>query len=365
MNTLTPISPSIPDARYIYRFDSFESLRSQRRYDRRLRGRYATGNEETFHHHQVKVAQLAAPENAGVYRLSFWKSWDALRLNLWAQRKSVIQRVRIDHPVLQEHFTRGDDQYLEREAWLYWATLPIDLKNPEWSPVGIPHEDIEVLHPHGRWLGMDEIPELGETASAGWETYRFQTYDRSFPIHAAVGKLASGDEAVLLRKPIGPHPNSYSTLAPYLHEVVSDLVRSGRTHQIDVRWFLALESHNFVSVEELSMTIEKQGGWSRRLRAFLTGREVHPELIVGMPQDGYPLDNQAAQALYDAFGIGYATNYTDFWTYPHLVPSQAEVEQIKERLEIGAPVIEDERSGVEDKMANRVLIAKTFGELRE
>lgn len=34
-------------------------------------------------------------------------------------------------------------------------------------------------------------------------------------------------------------------------------------------------------------------------------------------------------------------------------------------METAGPVIEDERSGVEDKKANRVLIAQTFGELRK
>lgn len=322
---------------FLYRFDGFRQLREQRRTDRVLRGRLLEANEPEFPHHQINTAHQTLRQGEGVFRLSFWKSWDTMRLNVWGRREgTVLQRVRADHPVLKQMFSRDHDEYLEHEAWLYWATLPIDPEYPNWSPAGIPHQDLEVMRPDGSWVTMDDVPELNDAAGPGWSSYRFRNSSSIFDVHAAVGTLAPGTPAVLLRKSIGPWPNLYSDLKTAVREVVQELLTTGAVADADrTRWFFAQELSNGVVADEFfpSVLLAKTRIVERLNRLF--GAPPRPPAItVVLSDDTSGLSPADTAKLYSAFDILPALEYEASWHCRLLIPTEDEQRQIRAALHL-------------------------------
>lgn len=311
------------DDDYLYRVDNFNALRRQRFTDPVLRGRRLIGNEQFYPHHQIRTANADLPAGDGVFRLSFWKSWDAMRRNLWARHKGVvIQRVPLSHQVLRNTFCRDDDEYLKHDAWLYWAQMPVDSSNDDWSPVGIPHSDIEALMPDGVWHPLGEAPGLGVTSVPGW-THCTCTYaERTFPVHIASVALTSGERAVLLRKPIGPWPNTFGTLVNIIQSISqSMLAASTLSADENSRWFLAQEESDCVHVEQFFPVITPpKAGLVAHLKSKICARNG-AVWSVALRDETRFLSKAETEALYDTFDIRSALNYVSSWNYAALVPT--------------------------------------------
>lgn len=303
------------DEQYLYRHDSLDALRSQRRSDRVLRGRRRTGDEEFFPHHQAAMGHANLKAGEGVFCLSFWKSWSIMcthRRNGW-----VVQRIRADHPAL-EAFQRDDDEYLEQEAWIYWATMRLNPEKPDWAPNGIPHEDIEVLKPDGTWAGMDDIPALNDGAESGWTTLKFISGEWEFPIHIRAGNVATGERVVLLRKPIGPWPNQFIMLTGAVIEVIETLLDvEPDLCSRDVRWIFSQETTDGVVAEEIFPVVRPpRASWLARL----TGQRSTwlRAWRIALPDGSVFLSADETRRIYVAFAIENALDYQARWNYERI-----------------------------------------------
>jgi len=266
---------------YIYRFDSIEALYWQRFSDKTLRARRSAGDEQFFSHFQVRDAHYAAQSGCAVFRMSFWKSLlDAKKQSLY-KHDSALQRIKDDHPVISM-FQRGDDEHLSKEAYLYWATMTIDEGNPDWSPVGISHDDIEVLLPDNTWVSMNQVGVLRDT-EPDWSTFWLQSFSgRDYPIQIKHGQSANGDYWALIRQRLGPwrvYLNNLTELAPLIEKVINECVSLPER----CRWAYALEMHDrvmgielfpkfvrrkrngFICVMDYLRKIDHRGGWSVHL----------------------------------------------------------------------------------------------------
>jgi hypothetical protein len=315
---------------YLYRFDTISSLRAQRHHDPVLRGRRSSGNEKAFSHLQIKAAHSQAIDGEGVYRMSFWQSWDALRANSWAHAEGwVIQRICENHPILAG-FERDEDEYLRGQAWLYWATLAVRVENPNWSSVGIPHSDIEVLHPNGSWMRMDDILELSNRVSPEWETVWYRWGDTRYPIHYARRTLPNGEEAVFLRQAMGPWPShldnewKHSGLLQHLHNHVWNT-----DEQTPLRWFFALESDDWIEVEEIYPNIKQTRtpglrGILDRFRGILPTEKWD----VSITKETRRVRGQERSDLYSVFDASYVLFQDKDWSNQSIVPGFNELEAL-------------------------------------
>jgi len=258
-----------------------------------------------------------------VFRLSFWKSWDAMRRNLWARYKGVvIQRVPLSHQVLQDTFCRDDDEYLKHDAWLYWAQMLVDSSNNDWSPIGIPHSDIEALMPNGVWRPLGEAPGLGDALLPGWTRSTCTYAEQTFPIDIASGALTSGDKAVLLRKPIGPWPNTFGALKNIIQSISQSMLAAGTiSADENTQWFLAQEESDCVYVEQFFPVITPpKTGLLARLNSKFGARKGTAWSLALHDETRFLLSAET-EALYDAFDIRSALNYVSRWNYAALLPT--------------------------------------------
>lgn len=173
-------------ASYLYRFDNLAALRKQAR-DPWLRARRIRQQPASFPHDQLGEALQRCPRDAGVYRLSMWRSLQFALPDLNGQYLRaqgpgmavndplILQRIRGDHPFFAT-YQRGEDQYLRGQAWLYWNTAPSQV-DQDWSSDGISHRDIEVYHPHGYWVPFQEViasQDAPPPPVAGWTRVKLQ-----------------------------------------------------------------------------------------------------------------------------------------------------------------------------------------------
>ncbi len=298
---------------YLYRFDTLKALLAQRRHDPVLRARRRDGTG-VFGHHQVRASHLNLAADEAVYQLSFWKSFDALKANLWAHWDgSVIQRIRTDHPSLQS-FQRGDDEYLAQVAWLYWGTFLKPSADPDWAPVGIPHADIDVLDPHGEWTCMEDVEVLSDKAGEGWISVSLSNGFRQYPIHAAQRTLANGAKAVLLRhESAGAFNHTYAQW-----QVIEFLINEGLIDgdPRSLSWYLAVELDEEIDIEEIKPTITQTktpGLWGviDRCRSIAPARKW----TVDVPYDPHYLKASEIDDLYGAFGLEERLRRGKRWSY--------------------------------------------------
>lgn len=292
---------------YLYRYDSVKALVEQRWSDKSLRGRRRTGGEAAFPHHQIRAAHAAAPMGQAVFALSFWKTLADAENQLSRHRTgSLLQRIRSDHPKLAM-FNRGDDEYLIKEAYLCWATLPINQDNPEWSPEGIPHTDIEVRLPSGAWIGMEQVGALRETGD-DWFGYRVPGPYKDGPIHVKHSVDMEGHEWVLIRQQMGPW-RKFDGQPSELRLLVQDFV-TRFSPPTGVRWAYALEAHDHISVEEFFPRIEDQPtGFFHWFSKSTISRKV---LI---PNDVNGLSKAQIESLYSGMGCADALMRGERWVY--------------------------------------------------
>lgn len=304
---------------YLYRFDTLKALRSQRRYDPVLRGRRGDGNGD-FPHHQIRDAHSRKADGEAVYQLSFWKSFESLRANLWAHQDGwVIQRIPENHAGLHG-FDRGDDEYLVKHAWLYWQTLPILAEKPERASIGIPHEDIEVLHPNGEWKKMEEVTILTDKLEDGWSTVWLQTSDGEDPIRLAQRQLPTGEQAVLIRQIYGQGPSIFNRgwrQQGLLEFLVNEGYITGDPREL--RWFFALEQDEDIVAEELSPLIrETRTPGMRGAIDRLRGIKSSMQWTVNLPDHSRFIQATEVDQLYKKFGIEEALRRGKHWSYRHL-----------------------------------------------
>lgn len=320
------------EQRYLYRFDSLEALRRQRISDPVLRGRRSYGDESTFSHQQVRTEMATIKEGEGVYRLSFWKTWDCLHLNLWSHHNGhAVQRISENHPVLAA-FKRDHDEYIENYAWLYWNAMHVDTANPNWSPVGIPHADIEVLHPDGRWLPMDKMPCLSDTPVDGWKTYYIHGHSsNSTPIHtAATGSNENGVTWLMFRQPASPWMNVFGAQR-ILSQLVTAVASDAGIRPEAARWILAVEHADRVRAYEFyPRFFQPRESGLRGLINRLCGQEPPQEIVVD--DDKRHLPEAEIETLYEAFGIPEHLRRGERWSYKHLLLPLEETQALRAEL---------------------------------
>jgi hypothetical protein len=153
------------------------------------------------------------------------------------------------NPVFSK-FMRGDDEHLRKEAYLYWTTMPIDEEKPDWSPVGISHDDIEVLLPDNTWVSMNQVGVLRDT-EPDWNTFWLRSSNGTdCPIQIKHGQCSDGDYWALIRQRFGPWSsifNNFAELTPLIEKVINTRVSLPET----CRWACALEMHDKVMGIEL------------------------------------------------------------------------------------------------------------------
>ena len=247
-----------------------------------------------------------------------------MRRHLWDRHRGVlIQRVSKDHPVLTHAFFRDHDEYLKRDAWLFWTRMPINAQNPNWSPLGIPHTDIEIFNPDGSWMPFSDVDGLNNAPQQGWSVCSCSFAEQTFPIHFASRTLVCGKRLTLLRKPIGPWPNTASTLQNATRQIVQRLFPNGiRTEDTNARWFLAQEESHRVHAEEFNVCFSSPKANLFSLLRTKLGTCVQQKWSVTINDETRPLSNTETAMLYEEFGIQAALSYESNWNYSAWLPSR-------------------------------------------
>lgn len=314
---------------YLYRFDNLASLRKQRISDPVLRGRRSLGNEPFFPHHQIRSELAIINNENAVYRLSFWKTWDDMLLNLWShQAGSALKRIPENHPSLCA-FKRDHDEYLENYAWIYWNAMPVDLDNSDWSPIGIPHDDIEVLHPDGRWLPMNKIPCLSAITEDGWKPYYVHgSYAPTSLYVATRNDIENGHTLVMICQCFGSllHLlNSLHILTQLVAAVIKDFAFSPEA----ARWIYTVEYDNQIRAEEFYPRFSTpQIGFLKGIINHFRGME--PPQNIAIDYDTMHLSDSEIQTLYELFGISEYIRRGEQWSYKHLLLPLNDLQTLRE-----------------------------------
>lgn len=300
---------SSENARYLYRFDRLDLLTNQRKTeDRLLRAARRTGSEKLFPHFQVKQAHDLVSVGQAVYRICFWKTLaDALdwpgATDGWA-----LQRVASDHSFFKD-FGCGDDEYLPESALIFWGTFQVDDDCPDWSPVGIPHSDIDVLTPDGWWRQMDEVAFFRDQ-DPEWGVYHLG----SSVLQVRTGRLAGAEQDwVFIRQRSGSGKTFLTdpySLAPLITVIGDGLP----VEPSGYRWAYAVEFPDQVVVKELQCQFVAE--WPPGLRGWLARLRKQNAGVTGVVSRDRPWgDRRAVVALYASFGIEEMLWRGESWNY--------------------------------------------------
>lgn len=278
---------------YLYRHDGIDPLIAQRRSDPFLRARLRTGATEEWPHHQVTSALAAASDGFGVYRLSFWKTLSAATNEIKDRSSSVLQRIPEDHPSLAL-FEKGDDEWLEGKAYLYWATMKVNPDRPNWSPVGIQHSDIEVWSPDGKWEPMDNFAVFGAPVS-GWNV--FET-SRGSELHCRL-EVVDGSLWLMVRQRLCGGDWLYFNYPDELNRLITELKTNFEGDKPISRWAYMLEADDRIIGREVILGSEpKKAKGLNFLRFWLGGRQ-QSTICICPPE---LLSSEYIEKLYKAFG---------------------------------------------------------------
>lgn len=305
---------------YLYRYDRLDQLRTQAP-DPVLRARRVTQVQGAWDHHQVLAALAKLAPTEGVYRFCFWKNWDAanrqlLRASFYSS-PPVLQRVRADHPALAT-FDRDDDEYVRSDAWIFWRTDRVEPTRPDWSPEGIPHEDMEVLTPARRWERLSTSSLMREASLDHWRCLPLPGNGSLTPVFGrTLVRRVDGHNAVwvLLRQRNGPWTAVWrdpERLADATRLMLGDL---GAVGCAQVRWVVSFECEDRVLTSEFFPSIERPAPSfvDRVLRYRRAGVE---DLVVSVEDRFAPLDADAQRRLYHDFGIGEVLLLQRRYAYP-------------------------------------------------
>lgn len=296
---------------YLYRYDGIAELRAQRlglAKDPVLRGARRSGYENYYPHYQIKDAHAACPKEHAVYRLSFWRSFErGLHYASASPSPSILQRVRADHSALA-HFEFGDDEYLVGQAYLYWSTQPINSDNPDWSAIGIPHADLEVLLPTGEWVPMNEVPAINEDP-----THRIMMGDSVFRVNHI--KFEENKKITLIRQYSGEGFSVYCAFN-LLEPLLYTLLTNGQCDPAS-KYIYTLETSDRIVAKEISPAVVY------RRRRGLMGlidrlRGTPPFLAVHIARDGKTIEENKIRELYNAANLGWKYDLLKKWNYKAL-----------------------------------------------
>ncbi|MCE3607575.1 hypothetical protein LXA47_28810 [Massilia sp. P8910] len=294
---------------YLYRFDTLQRLRDQSG-DPVFRAKRVTQGHGAFDHHQVLKELETLQDGQGVYRFCFWRDWKSVLKHMHAtcdaESPWIIQRIPVNHPAFA-HFQQDDDEYLVGDAWIYWQVCDPDLKTPNWSPTGIPHDDIEVLTPQGLWERLSISNWVRDSSFDAWRCLSLRGVNGHTPVftRSLTRRTDSGDNQtwVLLRQKNGPWKviwNNPESIAEAVWLLLSDFRAVGLKN---VRWVVSLECDDRVLSAEVfpSFTPPTTTGLQRLLGIY---QERLEDCGVTIDKPFAHLDQDAQRQLYRDFGIG-------------------------------------------------------------
>lgn len=288
---------------YYYRFDPIQRLIEQCRSDSEFRARRTFGTEPYHPHHQIRSAMKTVSDGEGAFQISFWRNWESMRPFLrQVGDGSVIQRVRKDHEFFR-HFERDVDEFLKKEAWFFWNVFRLEQPDVRWSPVGIPHCDIEVLHPDGRWLALDATSISEKATVPGWRI-------SGYCVKPVIGQISlwtsewtqqlhkSAVYWVVIRQP-------YGSIDPDVQQqVIAVHAEQSCVDPNSVRWVHARESGEDVYAEESFPTFLEhrepglKGLWNR-----CCGQRPKRSWDIKFLRPPEPLPAAEIDRLYTALGL--------------------------------------------------------------
>lgn len=326
---------------YLYRFDLLDRLREQTD-DPVLRAKRVKQAQGVFDHFQVINELPSLAPGHGAYRFCFWKTWEAAVRQFphfdphsgpW-----LLQRIRADHPALQR-FRRDHDEYLLDDAWIYWQTSRTSDEKPDWSADGIPHTDIEVLHPQGYWEQLATTTMLGEPDLNGWECILHSALHASpSPVYVRSAARYSHREIdawVLIRQKTGPWISVLNDSAVVEGSIATYFARVAHLDARRTRWALALECSDRVLAFEIFPTFSPS--WVPGLLSRLFGRneQFRPGIKVVADRKNYRhLDDLELHSLYRDFAISDVLRLRERYRYPDGLlsslssrPSEPEIRQ--------------------------------------
>lgn len=327
--------------KYLYHFGNLSRLISYRRSDPFLRAREHDGTEPVWLHRQVVDTLPSLKEGERVYCLFFWNDLDSMRANAYSMMKgSVLHRVRADHPVLKR-FKSGEDEFLKGMATMYWQAMVANKDNPHYSPIGIPHSDIEVLHPDGRWKTMGQIPILSDATHAGWTANIVEAngnvrlvFSRmaTRPVINSDGSTSYRTEAcVLLRHPAGGGI-SFLGMLELLEPLVLNLATPHTMNVLSqLRWFYAYEDLEEVRVQEFFPIFHrrKKSGLKQIALEWLDVPKKIIDWVTFNDRSPHSLADKEVADLYRLFGCSEALIRGNKWSYEHLLYDEGTYASLK------------------------------------
>jgi hypothetical protein len=304
---------------YLYRFDQLDCLKEQSD-DPVLRAKRVKQAKGVFDHFQVINELPSLAHGHGAYRFCFWKTWEAAvrqfpRLD--DTRPWLMQRIRADHPVL-EQFSRDDDEYLLDDAWIYWQTAPLSEQTPDWSPAGIPHTDIEVLNPQGFWEPLATTAMLGDPDLAAWDCV-IQAGMNGTPCPTYVRSIvrsSGGDTSawVLIRQKAGPWTSVLNDKRLVAGTIAHCFPQLAHLNPSSTRWALALECDDRVLASEIFPSFSPAWRPGILVRLFGGGTD---DVNVHLDDRMYrAIDNTELRKMYVDFGIAEVLRLQKRYAYP-------------------------------------------------
>lgn len=291
---------------FIYRYDSIECLYRQRLTDKTLRARCSDGSEAQFSHEQVKEAHLVAPQGYAVFRLSFWKDLQAAKDNRIYNQGYALQRINAAHKTL-ESFNEGVDQYLPETAYLFWATMPVNAENPDWSPIGIPHEDIEVQLPTGEWIPLNNVGVFRDVES-DWFTFPFHsTAGKECHLQIKHGQIADGGIWAVIRQQLYKGSSYYNAPDGLIHYLEKYANAYPDSIWSKFRWVYVLESYDKLHAIEVFPKFKR-----RFLSGIFPPRWRVDNCFEECPKE---LPEALVSSIYRSFGCEDLLLRSDSWNY--------------------------------------------------
>ncbi|MGF6510645.1 hypothetical protein [Paraburkholderia sp. 32] len=264
---------------YIYRYDPLhEHIKMHGDMLRARRWSLAAGS---WAHKPLIEAEKTVPPGESIFRICFWKSLDAAKLNmghhLWPSMH-VVQRVRADHQFFNT-FCRIDDDFLKDSAWLFWRQSK---RNADqiWTHDGIPKEDIDVFDIDGNWRKASNAVLLSDSqakfCSRGYFPHYFINFSGAPEVVFWTTRLMKQEDGERVAAILIVHPETHIHVYAYPHvaqEIIGRALSKGiGSYKADrIKCFAVSQDRETFNERDL-LEIPIVGRWSRidqRPKGFL------------------------------------------------------------------------------------------------